>query len=464
MRQESTWAARRSAFGQKVLLPILLAASLVLGAAPQASANPKYAAIVIDANTGKTLFASSADSPRFPASLTKMMTLYMIFEALETGKVKKSTRIPFSAKASAEPPTKLGIKPGGTISVEDAIFALITKSANDVATATAEFLGGSEQRFARMMTDKARALGMKGTTFRNAHGLPNNEQRTTARDMAILGIALREHYPQHYGYFSTRSVTVAGKRLASHNRLMARVKGVDGIKTGYIRASGFNLVTSIKSGNRSLVAVVLGGQSAKSRDDHMAALISQYLPASSGRDAGPLVAARKTIAPSNLVAAGTVALPTTNIPTPDMRPTDSITAFAAAEPARAAIAAAGQQPLPTPRPRAEVARAEIAAAELTVDEEIGEGDIDIAGQTIPGGWVIQVASTGSEAEARDVLSRTSQQAGGILASATPFTEPFSKGGRQYVRARFAGFVSKDAAWNACGALKKRSIDCYAVEQ
>lgn len=458
MRQALTSTAVRFAFGPKLLLPFLVAMSFVLGAAAPASANPKYAAIVIDANTGKTLFASNADAPRYPASLTKMMTLYMVFEAMANGRISKSTRIPFSANAATEPPTKLGIKAGGSITVEDAIYALVTKSANDVSTATAEFLGGSEQRFAQMMTAKARALGMRNTTFRNAHGLPNSGQRTTARDMATLGIALREHYPQYYSYFSTRSVTVAGKRLTSHNRMLGRVKGVDGIKTGYIRASGFNLVSSVRSGNRSIVAVVMGGKTARSRDDHMVALIQRHLPKASTRDRGPLVASRKTITPTEVVTAGAgaIALPSRDIPVPDDRPTESITAFAAAAPASAAIAAASAFPtpaVPTARPPVEV--------EL---EETGEGDIDLPTASIPSGWVIQVASVGSEAEARDVLARTSREAGRLLSDATPFTEPFVKGGTSYVRARFAGFSSKNAAWDACGALKKKNIACYAVQQ
>lgn len=459
MRQALTWTAAPSAIGRQVLLSFFLAATMVVGAAAQASANPKYAAIVIDANTGRTLYSSSADSPRYPASLTKMMTLYMVFEALTNGRIKKSTRIPFSANAAAEPPTKLGVKAGGSVSVEEAIYALITKSANDVATATAEFLGGSEARFARMMTEKARALGMRGTTFRNAHGLPHSGQRTTARDMATLGIALREHFPQYYGYFSTRSVTVAGKRLTSHNRLLGRIKGVDGIKTGYIRASGFNLVSSVSSGNRNLVAVVMGGKTARSRDSHMAGLIREYLPKASTRDRGPLIASRKTIRPTDVVAAGAgaAALPSMDVPTPDSRPTESIAAYAAAAPARQAVAAVSASAVvaPTARPQAEIEM-----------EETGEGDIDLAGTTatIPGGWVIQVASVGSEAEARDVLARTAEQAGGILANATPFTEPFAKGGTQYVRARYAGFASKGEAWDACGALKRKNIACYAVQQ
>ena len=170
-----------------------------------------FAALVMDARTGEVLYARNADTRLHPASLTKMMTLYMVFEALENGHISKKSRITISKNAAAEPPSKLGLKPGSTITVNDAILTLATKSANDISTAVAEYLGGSEAKFAAMMTQKARALGMKSTNFRNAHGLPDSRQTTTARDMARLGIALREHFPQYYGYFSTRVATVAGK-------------------------------------------------------------------------------------------------------------------------------------------------------------------------------------------------------------------------------------------------------------
>src|SRR5690606_2056408 len=179
-------------------------AALALSLASPAMANPKYAGIVVDAKTGKVLYEENADSPRFPASLTKMMTLYLTFEALDAGKVTKNTRITFSKNAAAEPPTKLGVGAGNSITVEQAIRALVTKSANDAAPALAEHLGGSEANFAAMMTAKARQLGMTRTVFRNAHGLPNDAQKTTARDMARLGIALRSELPLHSHYFSTR--------------------------------------------------------------------------------------------------------------------------------------------------------------------------------------------------------------------------------------------------------------------
>ena len=247
---------------------------------PQA-VSPKHAAIVVDGSTGKVLYEQSSEATRYPASLTKMMTLYMLFEAMESGKLSKSSQIPVSAYAASRPPSKIGLKPGRSIDVETAISALCTKSANDVAVAVAEALGGTEERFASMMTAKARQLGMRGTYFNNASGLPDEAQRTTARDMALLGIALRKRFPQHYGYFSATAFAYNGKTIRGHNDLLGRVSGVDGIKTGYIRASGFNIVTSVNAGGRKLVVVVMGGDTARSRNAEVEQLIDRYLPQAS---------------------------------------------------------------------------------------------------------------------------------------------------------------------------------------
>lgn len=258
-----------------------------------AMANSKYAGIVVDAKTGKTLYASSADAYRYPASLTKIMTLYVVFEELSAGRLTLNSRLKVSKYAAGRPPSKLGLKPGKTIKVKDAILALVTKSANDVATVVAENISGSEKKFAQRMTSTARSLGMKKTTFRNPHGLPNSGQRTTARDMATLGRAIQEHYPQYYGYFKTRSYKYNGRTYGNHNKLLGRVKGVDGIKTGYIRASGFNLVTSVNRNGRQIVAVVMGGRSGASRNAQMTKLISRYLSkASRGKKTVPMIAKR----------------------------------------------------------------------------------------------------------------------------------------------------------------------------
>lgn len=272
---------------------ILALGVLLLMLPAGAMANSKYAGIVVDAKTGKTLYASSADAYRYPASLTKIMTLYVVFQELEAGRLSLSSRLKVSKYAAGRPPSKLGLKAGKTIKVKDAILALVTKSANDVATVVAENISGSEKKFAERMTRTARSLGMKKTTFRNPHGLPNSGQRTTARDMATLGRAIQEHFPQYYGYFKTRSYKYGGRTYGNHNKLLGRVKGVDGIKTGYIRASGFNLVTSVNRNGRQIVAVVMGGRSGASRNAQMTKLINRYLSkASRGKKTVPMIAKR----------------------------------------------------------------------------------------------------------------------------------------------------------------------------
>ncbi|WP_052161114.1 D-alanyl-D-alanine carboxypeptidase family protein [Hoeflea sp. BAL378] len=246
--------------------------------APVAPLPDKYAAIVVDAKSGQMLYGANANELRYPASLTKMMTLYMLFEAMDEGRVSRSDLIPISRNAAARPPSKLGLKAGQSIPVDTAIRVLVVKSANDVATAVAEFLGGgSEERFAQMMTAKARTLGMGRTTFRNASGLPDPGQVTTATDMARLSIALKRTFPHYYGYFAQREVTVAGRTIKGHNKAMDMIPGADGLKTGYTRASGFNLATSVNRGGHSVVGVVMGENSADIRNARMAQLMSMYV-------------------------------------------------------------------------------------------------------------------------------------------------------------------------------------------
>ena len=245
---------------------------------------------MVDANSGAVMQASNADSPRHPASLTKIMTLYLLFERLEAGKIKLTTEMPVSPHAAAQAPSKLGLKPGETIRVETAIRAIVTKSANDVAVIVAEALGGDEVNFARLMTAKARALGMKNTTYRNASGLPDDQQITTARDQAILGRAIQDRFPTQYRYFATRTFDFRGKSMRNHNHLLGSVEGVDGIKTGYIHASGFNIVTSVRRGHRHIVAVVFGGRTANARDARVLSLIDNNINiAAVKRTAPPLV-------------------------------------------------------------------------------------------------------------------------------------------------------------------------------
>lgn len=234
----------------------------------------RYAAIIVDAETGQVLHESSADVRNHPASLTKIMTLYLAFEELEKGRLTLKQRLPVSRKAQRQPPSKLNLRRGQTIAVEDAILALVTKSANDVAVVLAEAIAGSETKFAKRMTAKARALGMTKTTFKNASGLYAKGQLSTARDMALLGRRIHERFPEKYRYFSTRSFTYKGRRYSNHNKLLRSYEGTDGIKTGYIGASGFNLVASVKRHGRRIIGVVFGGRTGKTRDRQMKKLLN----------------------------------------------------------------------------------------------------------------------------------------------------------------------------------------------
>jgi D-alanyl-D-alanine carboxypeptidase len=245
---------------------------LALGAQSTASAE-KYASIVIDLETDQVLHARHADAPRYPASLTKAMTLYMLFDAMKSGEVKLYEQLPVSRAAASQPPSSLRLRAGSTITTKDAINALITKSANDVAVVVAERLGGTEQRFATLMTAKAEAMGMESTTFKNASGLPNSQQLSTARDMSVLAERLLQDHADYYGYFANTKFSWGRANYRNHNKLIGKVSGVDGIKTGYTRASGFNLMASAKRRGRRVVAIMFGGSTARSRDQHVSDLI-----------------------------------------------------------------------------------------------------------------------------------------------------------------------------------------------
>src|SRR5690349_12032576 len=241
------------------------------------SYSPQFSSIIVDGNSGAVLSSNNPDGIRRPASLTKIMTLYLLVERLDAGKMKLDTEMEVSEHASEQAPTKLGLKPGQTLKVEDAIKGLVTRSANDAAVVIAEAIAGDEDEFARLMTRKARALGMSKTTYRNASGLPNDAQVTTARDQATLGRAIQDRFPRYYRYFATTTFVYKGNAIRNHNRLLGNVEGVDGIKTGYTHASGFNLVSSMRRGNRHLVGVVLGGRSGGSRDATMRSLLAENL-------------------------------------------------------------------------------------------------------------------------------------------------------------------------------------------
>jgi D-alanyl-D-alanine carboxypeptidase len=250
---------------------------------------PPYADIVVDSNSGQVLHETYPDDPRHPASLTKIMTLYLLFEQLEAGKLKLHTPLDVSARAASQHPVKLGLKANQTIKVEDAIKALVTRSANDAAVVIAEAIGGSEEEFAKLMTRKAKALGMTGTVYVNASGLPADEQITTAREQAILGRAIQDRFPDYYRYFSTPSFQYRGADIHNHNSLLGQVQGVDGIKTGYTDASGYNLVASVHRSDRFLVAVVLGGTSNAARDTRMRQLLEEHIVLASTQRTAPKI-------------------------------------------------------------------------------------------------------------------------------------------------------------------------------
>lgn len=426
---------KSSDFISTKIVILLLATFLSFTFTFSANANAKYAGIVVDAKTGRTLYKYKADSKRYPASLTKMMTLYLTFEALERGKVKKSTRIRVSKNAAAEQPSKLGLRAGQTITVEQAIYALVTKSANDVATALGEYLGGSETNFGKLMTKKARSLKMASTTFRNAHGLPNSRQVTTARDMARLGIALREHYPRYYKYFSTTSFKFGKANYGNHNRLLGRVKGVDGIKTGYTRASGFNLVSSVKANGRSIVAVVMGGKSGASRNAQMQKLISQYLRKASRSGKGGFYA--KTRLKGLVPSVKTASVAPKNVPVPVITKNNSKPVVVAS-----AIPTTKLAPVPVANP--------------------GVDNIKTASTNAPKGWSVQVGAAQSQNDALGLLANIKQKGGNTLSGTKSYTMAFVKDGQQYYRARFGGFNGQDHAVSTCKSLMKKGISCWAA--
>jgi D-alanyl-D-alanine carboxypeptidase len=469
----------------KVLGSLALAVSVGVTAPTPAQAAARQSSIVIDVKAGKVLSAEDPDGLRYPASLTKMMTLYLVFEALESGRIKLNTRVPVSANAAAEQPSKLGVRKGQSFTVEQGIMALVTRSANDCATAFGEFLGGTEARFGKMMTSKARQLGMTRTVYYNAHGLPDARQVTTARDQARLGVALRRDFPQYYGYFSTRSFKYGRQVIGNHNRLVGNVAGVDGIKTGYTRASGFNLVTSAQLDGRSIVAVVMGGRTGAIRDAKMRKLVAAYLPkATKKRSSTDFVAAVKQadesvetayVAPDD--ASSTETSHAFDLPSDGPVPQARYEVQEEQE-----VASADDTLVPVvrtktvkitkakraeiiPVPQEDVAEEEVAVATPARKEQPAVDTVTTASTSSDmSGWVIQVGAAPEKKMAMDLLQKAQDKGGKVLRSATPFTVAFVKGEEQLFRARFGGFSDQDSAVRACKVLKKKGISCWASLQ
>lgn len=402
---------RRSAASPRKMITAVAMAALLSVAAPVA-ALAKYASIVIDAKTGEVLHEASADTRNFPASMTKMMTLHMVFDALDAGKIRLNQTLPVSRHASTMEPSKLGLVPGDAITTEQCIQALVTKSANDCAVVLAEALGGTEAGFARKMTDRARQLGMTRTTFRNASGLPNAGQLSTARDFARLAQSLIYDHAKYYPYFSTRSFTYKGAVHTSHNRLMARYEGMDGLKTGYIRASGFNLASSAVRDGRRLIGVVFGGQTGTWRDNHMADLLDD---AFNGKRGAPMLVASNQSKPNKAK---------------QRKPAPEAMVAAVSD---SIIGAANAAPASVPTARA----------------------------TAGGGWAIQVGAYNDKSQGQRAVNQATQKAGTLLDNATPHLMEVSTAKGTLYRARLTGLDEKTAR-RACAQLAKVGQNCLTL--
>jgi D-alanyl-D-alanine carboxypeptidase len=487
-------------------------------AAAAVPGSPAFSALVVDANSGQTLYSADENGLRHPASITKVMTLYLLFEKLERGEMTLRSEIPISQHAAAQQPSKLGLRPGDTIEVEDAIKAVVTRSANDVAVAISEAVGQTEDNFADMMTRKAHELGMSNTLYRNASGLPNNEQVTTAHDLTILGRAVEERFPRYFHYFSTAAFQYDGEVIGNHNHLLGRVDGVDGIKTGYTQASGFNLLTSVHRDGRSLIAVVMGGRSAGARDRIMQNLIADHIAeASTSRSATmiadaapdertaaheePPASERAAAAPQRVAerdaqsatgegdnadgddvaqqngapAAATTSLAYASPPSPGGASADpgrvERRGLAAAPKKRLsnrpANASASLPPPERPqggKPDRQTNRQKTSARTTTVARAPSQApdrgeDRGRGGSAAPGNWMIQIGASDDPAKANALLIRARERNRSTLAAAKPVTEPVRRGDGTLYRARFA-MLDSASAESACRSLKHNGFSCF----
>jgi len=413
--------------------------------------------IVMNVATGQVLHQSNPDQLLYPASLTKVMTLYLTFEALENGRLKLKQQLPVSKIAASRAPTKLGLPAGATLAVEDAILALVTKSANDVATVLAEALGGDEDSFAQTMTARARQLGMTRTVFRNASGLPDMRQVSTPRDMARLGLAIQRDFPQHFHYFGTEEASVAGQSLRNHNRLLGSYDGVDGIKTGYTVASGFNLISSAQREDVRLIGVVFGGRTARSRDDHMRGLLDDAF--SRSKDAvlmadarPPARAGRRAVVPEDKreIVAGRDIVATADVV--EAQPVRN----GRREPAAPRIAAAPAAVRTAPAAAAQPA-ARTTARTAPEPQSLQQGDV--------GGdaWGIQVGAFRNYHSARERASAAAELLKGpsdrIAVSITPGGR---SGASPIYRVRLIGLADEREARRACIEMKRHNIGCLPL--
>ncbi|WP_323761406.1 D-alanyl-D-alanine carboxypeptidase [Maricaulis sp.] len=423
---------------------LILSVGLALSglSTPAHANNSRYAAFVVEENSGVVLHSRRSEAERYPASLTKMMTLYMLFEALEMGEIGLNDPIRISANAANASPSRLGLSAGSTISAENAIRALVVKSANDVAVAVGERLGGGESRFGELMTARAAGIGLTNTTFRNASGLPNSRQTTTARDMARLAIALHRDFPQYFDYFNEESFRYNGRTYRNHNSLVGRVRGVDGLKTGYIRASGFNVVVSAERDDHRLITVIMGGPSAAARDAHAEELIEAAFATLEQRQDTRLFAALSSprinpVRQQDLIALDVAAL----------HLSEPVEMGSADQPPALQIVLADEDEM----------RVDTLAPVRDRPAAARSGSEPIQSQ---GSWAIQVGAYNTADAAHDRLAEVAIYSG-ALGSAQPAARAVTISGDRLWRARFEN-LTEDSARLACRDLSARSHPCFAV--
>jgi len=422
---------------------------------------PTAEAIIVDAENGNVLYESNSRARTYPASLTKMMTLYLLFEAIEAKQVKLDDQFPVSAHAAVQPATDLALQPGQRISVEKAILGLIVHSANDVAVVVAEALGGTESQFAAMMTKKARELGMTSTQYQNASGLPDAGQITDARDVAILARALITRFPRFYPLFATESFTYLGRVYISHNHVVMNYAGADGLKTGYIRASGYNVATSATRDGHRIIAVVLGGRTAYTRDAQMMALLDQGFE---------LVAQ----APKTQVAAATLPQPPSLPSAPAVKTAQTIGAPAMLVPPTKPVTVAATQATPVAAPATVTVQvADTMQATDPVQEVDAEQIASIEPTAAPttsktkstpakGRWGIQVGAFNAYDLALNAAKRASKRVAALVRDAEVVVDQTAKGNATLYRARLVG-LSKQNARSACRQLKAKAIGCLVFQ-
>lgn len=403
----------------------------------------KGAAIVIDANSGKVLYERMSTEMRYPASLTKMMTLYLLFEQLEKGNVSLSSKITASAYAASQDPTRLGLEAGSELTVEEAIKAIIVRSANDVAVAVAERLGGSEYQFAARMTAKARDLGMMNTSFVNASGLPDTNQRTTAFDLMLLSRRMIADFPEFYPYFHLQSFVWNGRSYEGHNNLLKFFDGADGLKTGYTRMSGFNLASSATRGSTRLISVVMGGRTARERDALTAQLLeTEFTKLGLGKPA-PTIMAMSPLVPDEEEAAAAAQEPAT-----ESQPSD-----------QPQVAANGNNAQPP------AGSTPVIASMTGTSREIGQGDTSEQVRATPpaadGKWGIQVGAHSSRENAEAQMRTVKTQMRDLLKASDSAIVTLDVNGNTFYRVRFGAFTPRKAEV-LCGQIQKRGVSCLVV--